>query len=96
MTKLVTETFNFSNKKPITVGQVCVTIDGRPGKFMGWGYEREVPRVTEIVVYFLCIQNTSLYIPGVAPGPGDALLSQADRALVQIIQQAVTVKDGKV
>lgn len=34
---MVTETFNFSNKKPITWGQVCVTIDGSRGQIDGMG-----------------------------------------------------------
>ena len=84
MTKLVTEHVNVSNKKPIALGQVCVITDGRWGRFTGWGYAMEVPRLIETVVYFLFIQNTSLSMPRVVPGPGDSLLSQADVVLVLV------------
>lgn len=45
---------------------------------MVWGYEMDVLRGTEIVVYLLFIPNTSLYVPGAMPGPGVTLLSQPD------------------
>lgn len=66
------------------MGQVCVTIDGSLGKFMVGVYETEVLRETEIVIYFLFIQNKSLCMPGAVPGPGVTLLSQADMVLVLV------------
>lgn len=96
---MVTETASVSNKKPVALGQVCVTTDGRWGKFMGWGCEMDVLRLTEIAADFLFIQNTSLSRSKVLPGSGDTWLSQADGPLsswsAQRIKRVRTEEHGE-